>query len=168
MPIPAFDGNGLLPAGRHASDPAEILAALVVPFTTSTSRPTIYSWWHLHLQGLKHLTTIISQWVNGSFVTNKVDPGDMDIMTIFDGPTYDALPAHIRAIIGSMTLHKYTQQYWRCDAYGVAIYPAGHPMHDPTNKALTYWNMQWGHTKGGVDAAGNVVPSMPKGYLEVS
>ena len=105
MPIPAFEpsGSGYLPGGRHAATSAEMHAALVAAFASSSRRPAIFAWWLRHLASMRWLTQVSRQWIGGSFVSAKLEPADIDVCTFLDGPSVDALPAEHQDIITFMT-----------------------------------------------------------------
>lgn len=71
--IPSFDVNGCLPSGEHAMTWKEVQQA----FGWNAVRQTL-------LQGLGDLCRTLSAagcstlWLDGSFVTNKDEPGDFD------------------------------------------------------------------------------------------
>jgi hypothetical protein len=161
--IPAFEATGLLPVGRHTATEAEIEAALVTPFAGSATRRPIFDLWQQHRLALKDFLTVLSQWVDGSFVTNVLDPHDIDVVTFFDGPAFDILPLHQQIVVGTLLANKYTQAVWACDAYPVPMYPPGHPAHPLAAAAQAYWDTLFGHTKVPPPAPGD-----PKGYLEVA
>lgn len=163
MPVPPFEPAGFLPAGRHPCTVEEVETSLVDAIGASSSRRLIFDWWRMHRASLRHLMPYGPQWVDGSFVTTKVDPGDVDLMTILDGPAFDALAIEVRWLVKSLVSGQYTRAFWRCDSYPVFRYPSGHPLHDAGEAALAYWADWWGHTRD-TDPGGK----QPKGYLEVA
>src|SRR3954452_15377682 len=98
MPIPALDADGLLPPGRHTASVAEVKAAFVDPFGGSASRMAIFTGWRMHRESLQNVVPGMYQWIDGSFVTSKLDPGDIDVVTFIDGVQYDAMPDWRRAL----------------------------------------------------------------------
>lgn len=106
---------------------------------------------------LMSLVPVTSQWVNGSFVTAKLDPSDLDLATLFDGVQYDALVEIKKKAAGGLLAGPRCQPIWGCDSYPIAVYPAGHPKRARFEAALRYWDKWWGRTSTG----------QKKGYLEV-
>lgn len=130
----------------------------VDPFSTSSTRAGIYEWWLDHRLALAEIIDVRVQWVGGSFVSGKVDPGDIDITTVFDGEKFDALPKHRRLMADSLMSGPYTRQFWRCDSYRLPEYPPTHPAHAAFLSAQAYWQAHWGTTRA----------NAPRGYLEVT
>jgi hypothetical protein len=162
MAIPAFDSNGLLPVGRHVATPQEVRASLVAAFPTSTSRPGLVDWWEQHRLALLELVPVSEQWIGGSFVTNKVDPGDVDVVSIFDAGAYNALASHRQRLVDSLLWDGHTRGFWHCDSYSIPFYPPGSPGHAVYQARWTHWDDFWGHT-GANDPRGRV----PKGFVVV-
>ena len=163
MPIPAFEPSGFLPAGRHPASPAEVHASLVAPFPSSAHRPAIHAWWNRHLASLRWLAHVTRQWIGGSFVSEKLEPADIDVCTFMDGPSVDALPPEQQDIISFMTSGKVAQGFWHCDSYPVLEYPPAHPNHAAFLAAVTYWHQWWGQTRP--DSSG---VQIARGYLEIA
>jgi hypothetical protein len=51
----------------------------------STTRAPIYNGWIDQREAISELVAIRRQWLNGSFTTSKMDPGDADTVTFLDG-----------------------------------------------------------------------------------
>ncbi len=158
MAIADFDADGLLPSGPHDCVEADVKLRLVDSFVSSTTRGPIHDRWLQHRLALAEFLTIQEQWVDGSFVTDKEDPGDIDIVTLFDGPAFDGLLEHRQMMVETLVSGKYTSRYWASDSYPLAVYPDGHPKKNLTDATLAYWDDWFGHTRGGKE----------KGYLKVA
>lgn len=156
--IPAFENDGFLPEGVHDCDAAEFRTAMVDAFPRSTSRPPLFEYWELHRRALGDLLPVQEQWINGSYVTSKVEPGDVDIVTLFEGSAFDALPDHTKLLVRTLLLGKYTRHFWRCDSYPIPTYPPGHPNKVIEDQQRAYWESAWARSTRA--AAG-------KGYLRV-
>lgn len=141
----------------------EVHAALVAAIGGSVTRSTVYQWWVALRAVLGSIIAFQRQWVGGSFATSKVDPGDIDLVTILDGPTYDSLPVPVRQqarlLLGGHT----TRDAIGCDSFPLFEYPAGHIYRPHTEAAFAYWHRFWGHRRPG---PGGV--SRTRGYLEVT
>src|SRR6266404_1591008 len=68
----------LLPIGRHALSLTELRALCVDPFPLSASRPRIMAGLEAVVQELNSVGIVGELWVDGSFLTEKVDPEDVD------------------------------------------------------------------------------------------
>ncbi len=158
MAIPGFDAHGNLPPGRHAASPDEVRDALVAAFDGSTTRAAIFGYWRHHHDALLELATVECQWLAGSFASDKRDPVDADVVTVLDGPAFDALPRHRQLVVRTLIAGHYTEDFWHCDVYPVLSYPPDHPGHNPFRIAVERWEDYFGH-----DRDGN-----PCGFVEVT
>ena len=147
MAIPAFDKHGNLPPGRHKATPKQVRAALVEQFPTSTTRSAIFRYWHDHRLALEELIEVQTQWLAGSFASDKPDPADADVVTVLSGPEFDALPRHTQMTIRALIDGHYTEDFWHCDAYAVLVYPEDHPGHSPYKIAEERWIDYFGHDR---------------------
>ncbi len=153
--LPDFDSNGLLPAGRYVETEDEVHHDLVDEFPTSTRRQFIYDRWMLHRHTLTNLVNVHEQWLDGSFTESKVDPDDVDIVTVYDGDAWDAMTDEERFLPFSLMNGHWTEQFWKVDSFGVGFYNPGHPMWAACQGAIDYWHNWWGHTR----------PDDPRGHL---
>lgn len=148
MPLPAFT-EGLLPAGRHRATAEEVRAALVEAFPDSTTRAAIFTFWEDRRAAVADLVDVHGEWLDGSFTTDKRDPADIDLVTIIDGPSFDALPRHRRQVLASLVAGTVTEDFWSCDAGVVVRYPADDLSHARTAVAAGCWAGYYGHTRDG-------------------
>lgn len=158
MAIPAFDDDGNLPAGRHAASDDEVHRTLVRAFPTSKTREAIYTYWRNHRDALSELVSVPWQWLAGSYVTDKPDPNDADIVTAIDGVAFDGLPKHRQLLVRALIAGHYTEAFWNCDVHAVAVYPEDHPGHSKYRLTLERLEAYFGHDREG----------RPRGFVEVA
>lgn len=87
--IPEFDEKGNLPPGYYKCD----LSDLEKRFSEKLSlkRKEIMNAYKIHLQEIINTKLASDHWVDGSFITNKKYPLDIDLFTTFDGVKTDEL-----------------------------------------------------------------------------
>lgn len=151
--------DGLLPPGRHTLDEATFEATFVDGFPNSKTRGRLFTRWRRHREALASLIAIETQWIDGSYVTSKEDPGDIDLVTIIDGPTYDALPAPMQHMVEALLAGKRTKAVWGMDSFPIVRYPVGHPGHPLEVTNLATWHDFWSKVRTDDTAT--------KGYVEV-
>lgn len=81
--LPALDEqSGLLPLGRFGASLEDIKAQYVdAPrFSASTSRREIWQHFESATEGIRSVVPVICVWVGGSFLTDKMDPDDIDLV----------------------------------------------------------------------------------------
>jgi hypothetical protein len=136
----------------------EIEAAFVTAFPQSNTRPHVFAGYKSHAADLQALVNHYHQFINGSFVTNKDDPSDVDTVVFIDGDMVDALPPADQAKLLALLSGPATKASHMCDAYFCPIYPVGHPAHDAVRVKRKYWMGEFGF-----DRADN-----PKGIVTVT
>lgn len=81
MPIPPLDQNGFLPAGVHDCTLDE-LKGRFGSFQISDRRPQLFARLEAFLSEAKTSRLVVSVVVDGSFVTAKPDPNDIDLILV--------------------------------------------------------------------------------------
>lgn len=155
--LPDFTAQGLLPSGVHDATVDDVHESLVAAFDGSVSREPIFRWWREHRAALDFICPVAEQWVDGSFVTAKPDPADIDIVTVFDGEDVDALPVFKQVLLRYLLNGADTKNPWLCDSYVIVRYPEGDVRFQQTQDSTSYWTGWFGHTSDGVE----------KGYVRV-
>jgi hypothetical protein len=157
MAIEFAPGEDYLPAGRHVASVAEIEAALVGGFPSSLRRPALFEQWRTLFQAIERIVEVRAQWIDGSFVTRKEEPGDIDLVSHLDGELLDALDPVEWMLLRGLIAGQVSKALHDCDSFFVAVYPEGHPARDAYERALAYWDAWFG-----ADRAGR-----SKGYIEL-
>jgi len=149
MALPEMDARGNLPPGRHKASVDEVRAALVDPFAGSSTRRAIFDWWTELRDALCELGALEAHWLAGSFVSDKEQPNDLDLVTVLDGPTFDAMPRHRRQLVQAMVAGHVTEALWRCDNYPLVRYPDGDAGQVPARAVATLWTQHFGTDRDG-------------------
>jgi len=126
---------------------ADLRKLCVDKFTLSVTRSQI-------MADLEHVVAVLRAapldveiWVDGSFVTEKIDPDDVDIVVPFQAEAYDRGTAGQRSALEWVNSN--LKQQLRCDSYVFAIFPTGHPQHQWTLDRRAYWLKQFGFGRNG-------------------
>lgn len=85
--IPEFDENGNLPFGIYSVDFDEFENKFSKGL--SERRNIIMGYYKKHLKEILGCNYVLEHWIDGSFVTLKENPGDIDILTELDGVQVD-------------------------------------------------------------------------------
>ena len=84
-------------------------------------------------------------WVDGSFLTEKIDPEDSDVVFVFtDAFAQQATPVQIARI---KWLEDDLKFGYRCDSYFFVEYPPGHPRSGYGEWMRAYWIKQFGFSR---------------------
>lgn len=146
--LPAFDANGQLPAGVYSPTQRDFERRFV-EVTGSTTRRPIYTGFKEHCSDLfVHGISPDSEWlVDGSYLTAKLDPGDIDFVVAYDPAV---LTPENSIIVDALLSGPTTKSTYHCDAYPLAILPASHPAyHSVTVRGREYWEKWFGRDRAG-------------------
>jgi hypothetical protein len=152
----------LLPAGLHPKTWGELEALCVTAFQLSQSREEKFSGLRRLIDRLRADGIEGELWVDGSFLTQKNEPGDIDIVLSVDlnfvirgNPEQLALLSRLGSA-NPATRAEVLRDY-SCDTYILFDIPVGDPNY-PGRDMRQYWLDQFGS-----DRSGN-----PKGIAVVS
>ena len=114
-------------------------------FPNSTTRPQI-------MDGLeKIINTLIANdvigevWVDGSFLTEKINPADSDILVYFSGDFYDNGTLQQRHLIDTINTNLKAQ--FMCDSYVLPYYSQGHQWYNILEERKAYWTDLFGTSR---------------------
>lgn len=107
----------------------------------------------------EEVSDTFTQWIDGTFVTNKRTPRDIDFVTLLDYETYQEKEKLIE--------EKYRGQnaklrFGRIDAYFVKVYPKDHRRAFVSEYDLVYWNNWFTETK-----KNRAKKKFKKGFVEI-
>ena len=83
------------------------------------------------------------QWIDGSYVSNKKKPNDIDLVTILDYRDYEKNKKILEKEFASFAGRK----NYKVDAYILPNYPVDHKKHIFTQSDLLYWRNLFGKTR---------------------
>lgn len=96
-------------------------------------------------------------WLDGSFLTEKIDPKDIDIVLRINAEIYNSGDADTRAIIDWVIENQKLALH--CDSYVLFQYDKNSPLHTEGQSLYSYWLSQWGISREG-DPKGIAVLSL--------
>lgn len=80
MPIPPLNGDGWLPPGEYSCTLDEVHTAYVARYPGSQTRPAIFTALRRHLEDAEMRAIAMHALVDGSFVSEREDPKDVDLV----------------------------------------------------------------------------------------
>ena len=148
----------LLPDGLHPMSLDELEGLCVSAFPLSTTRNAI-------MDGLREVVATMTGtgiscalWINGSFLTEKIDPADVDLVALIPAHFWDAGTDQQRALIDWLTSREaLPKKLHRCDTHAEPIYPEDSPFHHMVADALAYWRNIYGRSVEKGEPTGLVV-----------
>lgn len=99
----------------------------------------------------------LKQWINGSFVTMKPNPKDIDIVTLLDQRQLKVLGSHVDNFKMQNGLLLYG-----VDAYIIEVYPPNNKKYSFTSGNAAYWQMLFSGAK-----PNRLGKKHGKGFLEI-
>jgi hypothetical protein len=123
----------------------DLRAMCVAAFPLSTTRPPIMDGVEQVVNRLIGAGVKGHLWVDGSFLTEKIDPNDVDCVLPFDAAIQRGTPEG--DAIEWLAVSPQRAQFY-CDAYCFPVYPNGHPLYAHGVMAATYWVRQFGWSRG--------------------
>lgn len=145
-----FNTHGYLNAGLHQFSDSEFEAHFVTSFPHSATRKAILEGYKQHAKEITGLVGACEQFLDGSFVTSKNDPGDIDMVMLIDASVVDALPKEKQQALLQLVSGPDTKTKYHCDAYFCPVYPEGHPMSLAARAKRKYWMGEFGYDRNDV------------------
>lgn len=125
----------LLSAGFHEKTLKELYQLCVVPFEQkSKSRKKIMDGLEKVIQDLLAAKIEAKIWIDGSFVSQKIDPSDVDILAEISGEFYDGTTPEQRRLLDALNDNVYKNS--------LGVDSRAWSFYDDRSHA-EYWNSQW-------------------------
>lgn len=128
----------LLKPGLHRVQTLDLRRLCVEAFPRSGTRPII-------MQGLQRLIAILESrritgelWVDGSFLTEKIDPEDVDIVLRIESEFVDRASTKQHATLEWFARADLKPDFL-CDSYALVEFPTTDPRHAIGQHWRTYW-----------------------------
>ena len=161
MPISFAEGADYLTHGIHQATVDEVERELVHAFPASSRRPEIFGQWLELRSAVGAVVKFEKQWLNGSFVSRKIEPNDLDLVTFFRGDDVEALDQPGQEALWRLASGPNNEVYPLLDSWPVVCYSPDHGAHTIS--------------QGNRDAFENVFfsrddrlgPTFAKGFVEV-
>jgi hypothetical protein len=154
-----FNAFGLLtPPENISSDIAELEEVFVTGIET-LKRRELFSNYIRYTNELKSRCGDheLTQWIDGSFVMKKPEPGDIDLVTFIDFSIAEKLSDDLKDF-----KHPLSEIVFGVDAYLVKKYPPDHRLHKLFISDSAYWMEHFSKTRR--NRIGN---KLSKGFLEI-
>ena len=133
-----FDARGYLqPEGLIELTVEEFEDLFVSQFEDFRTRRSIFDNFKRYNQDLKEVIGIeFIQWIDGSFVSNKEHPNDLDFITFIEWQNYSQYEKEIDNRFSKWSVGRY---YENLDAYTISEYPEGHRFYQTFLADRAYW-----------------------------
>lgn len=141
-----FDERGLLsPPEVLTLSVAEFEKLFVNQFPNSATRHSIFASYRRFADDFsREVCSAFTHWIDGSFVTDKLNPNDMDFVVHIKQEVYVTKELLIES---TFRLAGAKRVYSDLDVYAVRSYPADDPKRYLTEHDLAYWYDWFTHTR---------------------
>jgi len=136
----------LLEKGRHQMSLLELRKLCVNAFPLSTTRSKIMNGLEKIVEKLRSNSIQGEIWVDGSFVTAKINPEDVDIVLRCPADFYDNCTQKQRDTVDWLTPN--LKNTHLCDSYHFMEWPEGNPNYWLGECMYSYWMKQFGFSRG--------------------
>lgn len=130
----------LLPPGFHQFSLNELHETFVAPFSGSVRRPMLVAGLMKFIEEVKSLAIAGELWFDGSFVTEKVDPDDIDFVVIFDPASISRLTSEQQQKMEYLFHQPSSKARYNCDVYCALSSDVG---------TVSYWRGWFGFKRDG-------------------
>lgn len=115
-------------------------------FPLSTSRGAIFEGLKKFVERLETDGVEGELWLDGSFLTEKINPKDVDVVLRIDGGLYNSGTVEQRAAVDWVIANQ--KAALKCDSYVLFEYPdPANPLHEEGKWWYSYWHKQWGFSR---------------------
>lgn len=113
-------------------------------FESDSTRQRLFEKYLVYLNDLQQiLGADFFQWIDGSFVSTKYNPKDIDLLTVIHYQDYEKNIKEIEKAFSGQNARK----LYEVDAYVMGNYPQGHTKYRFTQSDLLYWRSLFGTTR---------------------
>lgn len=150
----------LLPQGLHPISTRALQRMCVGAFPLSQTRESIMRGLDCIVERLESAGFEGELWLNGSFLTEKIDPQDVDIVLRLSGEFYDRMSPSQSYILKWWVQTDLFPGYC-CDTYFFVDFKAGDPRQNDGDRMRRYWLDLFGTSRVG-DPKGIGVLHLPQ------
>lgn len=130
-----FDENGYLPSGWMDENLTFLEHNFVKQFPDSVTRSRIFDNYLQYTQRFEQeVYPYFEQWIDGSFITQKENPKDIDLVTFLDYRVYE-----LRGETFMDRFWSFSLENEGIDAYIVKQYPQGHELFSAFMDVRNYY-----------------------------
>lgn len=157
MPLTFTRHGHLTPSKEILSNENELTKFFVDKIIDSITRKRLYdNYLNFINEFIEQITPNFTVWINGSFVTLKLNPNDIDFVVFLEGAIVQEKQKELEAL-----QKKYETQ--NLDLYFVKVYPKNHKRH--------FWyiskQMEWRHLFTKTKQQKRTRKSFSKGFLKI-
>ena len=136
----------LLEVGLHPMTLGELKELCVAQFHSSATRQKIFDTLTKLIEKLSKLNIAGDLWIDGSFLTRKTNPADVDIVLAINNEAYDDANEEQQKAIDGLDSNDWSGG--TCDSYVLVVYDASNDLYWFGEFMRAYWIRQFGFSRG--------------------
>ena len=141
-----FNEQGFLEPGFHDWTLDEVHERLVLGFPRSETRRRLASGYERLIGVFARNELDVEQWLDGSFVSSRENPRDLDLVTIMEAQVYASLPEDVQMDV-QQTYDRSAKAEFGCDSYFAIRWPDDNPGFDDWVAPRDYWTALFGYER---------------------
>ena len=147
----------------------DVKALCVTNFPTSRSRPAIMEGLEKALRLLHDHNISAEVWLDGSFMTKKIDPADVDIILSINGEIFEKGSEKIKSVVMLFNDTSDLKSFF-CHSYILIMYPNSNDatLRDGSTEDHNYWLELFGTSRGNDEKGINSSPGVEKGMALIT
>lgn len=170
-PVNEEDPYRVLPSGVYPADLNNLKERFVTAFPESISRKRILKNFSKLLHETVRFDISMVHWVDGSYLTSKTNPNDIDMVTFARAEDLNALSHDGRYFFDRCINGKNeTKRLYDTHSFLCVLHPPDHPRHALSENTRRYFRKWFGHTRRLKDPhreEGELLPEHPKGMVSL-
>ena len=132
---------------------------LVQAFPNESKRHSIFEGYKKYVLKLKEVVkSNFYQWIDGSFVTEKMNPNDIDIVTFLNHDIFFQKEHDLLGLIAPES-----KLIYKVDAAFVPVFPLNHKLRHTTEWDINFWRSFYGNTRPDAQKK-----QMQKGFIQLN
>lgn len=141
------ESSPLFESGPNTISICRLKKLVVEQFPESGSRRSLFRKLVATFKKFRALGLSCEVWLDGSFLTRKLDPKDVDFTCVFEGEAIDSLPLQLQPRFENLCLELKADEL--LDFSRVAKYPIGNPNYEFSVDNMAFWEKQWSTARSG-------------------
>ncbi len=139
----------VLPEGVHPCEDAEFLAVFVTAFSKSRTRLRIWNGFFRMRSRFRALGIHALHWIDGSYVTSKVNPNDIDAVGFVSAQKLNLLSPAGKEFLEELGDSMRSKRAYQTHHFIVPVYEKEDARYGTYEMMRAYWRKWWGQTRRG-------------------
>ena len=136
----------LLPFGFHPLSESELYDLVVGAFPLSQRRPMLWKNLQWLIAELRRLRLPCRLWIDGSFLTQKIEPDDIDLVADFEIKVLENLASDQQVFVENLADFKYRDDPMKLHTFVMFRAPLGHPARMQAEALERQWIRDFGYS----------------------